>query len=297
MDGDCIDLTGEEDVGVSSADTQSVSVLTQPGPSHRDSKPESRTVVRLRTASRICPLPSHQSQPLHREVQVATTARIADITKQRKQLEELDQSFTDEKFPPHVSSIDGRNKRSVSVLSPWIGAVHRHDQKLPNFCCAFKARANSHHQDRAPPRCLYCNKPAVAKKVWKDGPNHGRYFWSCPSRQWKKSETSKNSSQRSQCSKFFKWAEWVPHSHTDTQMKWNRCDPPVYSIVSFNRKQKLAQNRRSSCPDAGFRSADVQQGSVGNCWFLSAVAIVAERQEFVCRIIPEISRVPSTSGM
>ena len=41
--------------------------------------------------------------------------------------------------------------------------------------------------------------------------------------------------------------------------------------------------------DEGFRPADVQQGGVGDCWFMSALAVVAERHDLMCKLLPNMN--------
>ena len=34
----------------------------------------------------------------------------------------------------------------------------------------------------------------------------------------------------------------------------------------------------------GFRAEDLRQGGVGDCWFMSALAVVAERHDLIARL-------------
>ena len=36
--------------------------------------------------------------------------------------------------------------------------------------------------------------------------------------------------------------------------------------------------------DVGYRSEDLLQGGVGDCWFMSALAVVASRHDLICRL-------------
>eukprot|EP00929_Paragymnodinium_shiwhaense_P037915 TRINITY_DN20110_c0_g1_i1.p1 TRINITY_DN20110_c0_g1~~TRINITY_DN20110_c0_g1_i1.p1 ORF type:complete len:1080 (+),score=228.30 TRINITY_DN20110_c0_g1_i1:236-3475(+) len=95
-----------------------------------------------------------------------------------------------------------------------------------------------------------CGCQAVAKKstVQKDGPTKGRPYWHCATRR---------------CG-FFTWADW--QGRRDNKMWWQRF--PEFMVVS----------------DFGFRAEDLRQGGVGDCWFLSALAVVAERSDLILRI-------------
>ena len=46
--------------------------------------------------------------------------------------------------------------------------------------------------------------------------------------------------------------------------------------------------------DYGFKADDLRQGGVGDCWFLSALACIAERHDLVEKLFPDTS--PHKSG-
>ena len=112
----------------------------------------------------------------------------------------------------------------------------------------------------APPRCR-CGAPARVCTVYKEGPNQGRLFWGCAKRDRTK-----------RCS-FFSWAKKAPHSKGTLALKWLRYRPPRFKLVRFVNGQPK------------FSASDIRQGSVGDCWFLSAVAVVAERRPDLIRDI------------
>ena len=46
--------------------------------------------------------------------------------------------------------------------------------------------------------------------------------------------------------------------------------------------------------DFGFRAADLRQGGVGDCWFLSALAVIAERHDLIARLFTDTA--PNAAG-
>lgn len=132
----------------------------------------------------------------------------------------LNEMFTDHEFPADASSIDGR-KSSDQVEAPQI-------------------------------KCN-CGFTAKLKKVYKDGPNQGRFFQSC---------------QQRKCD-FFLWSDSAPHSK-ESLKKWLRFG------IAEGYKMVILQ---------GFHPSSILQGQVGDCWFLSAVAVISERRDLIERIV------------
>jgi len=52
-------------------------------------------------------------------------------------------------------------------------------------------------------------------------------------------------------------------------------------------------------PRLGYRADDLVQGKVGDCWFLSALAVVAEREDLIGRLLgePSTKRTADTYGV
>jgi hypothetical protein len=105
----------------------------------------------------------------------------------------------------------------------------------------------------APPKCR-CRPPRPCRLAYssKAGPNHDRPYYCCQEK-------------RGGGCNFFSWAFT---SHT---LHW-------YRFGSHNGHVLLRSNR-------GFRAEDLVQGKVGDCWFLSALAVVAERNDLIGRLI------------
>lgn len=111
----------------------------------------------------------------------------------------------------------------------------------------------------------HCNLPAKIKTVHKDGPNQGRNYYGCG----KNSFASGGAGARCQ---HFRWADDAPSDEASRAMRWRRFDPPRFRLVARSGSHS-------------FSPGDVRQGAVGDCWFLSALAVVAERQDLVTRVV------------
>ena len=96
-----------------------------------------------------------------------------------------------------------------------------------------------------------CRCGQVAKKsvVGKDTPNKGRPYFHCALRR---------------CG-FFNWADNQRRSWKNYD--WKRF--PSFVVVS----------------DFGFSAEHLRQGGVGDCWFLSALAVVAERHDLIGKFL------------
>ena len=106
-------------------------------------------------------------------------------------------------------------------------------------------------QPNVPPQCR-CGTAAAAAVVTSETPNKGRDYFRCPSRK---------------CG-FFAWADGgFSKGGSAERLGWARM-PRELAIVS----------------DYGFRAEDLRQGGVGDCWFMSALAVVAERHDLIARL-------------
>lgn len=89
-----------------------------------------------------------------------------------------------------------------------------------------------------------CGSAARRSLVQKEGPTKERPYWHCETRRCR----------------FFAWTRRSAH------MWWQRF--PDFAIVH----------------DIGFKAEDLRQGGVGDCWFMSALAVVAERPDLIIRL-------------
>lgn len=145
--------------------------------------------------------------------------------------------------------------------------LHVDQSFLPNSesirGCQVKSSASSINA------CLCGNLPKESR-VWKDGPNYGRYFLKC---------------MKNTCD-YFQWTDGSNHT-TSTKFasasyEWHR-----FGIESG---YKLVNQ------EFGYKSDSILQGGVGDCWFLSALAVIAEKPSLVGKLVisktlPETGKV------
>lgn len=167
--------------------------------------------------------------------------------------------YTDDDFPADLSCITGnpKDKGKRGGKLPD-GGQQQHEEGVEG--------------EEAPlPKCRCPDqKDAKLLKVLKDGPNQGRMFYGC----------AVGAKDKRGCG-FFQWAG-------DTPTRWKE-GPIEFMRFAVDGEWAVVNNK-------GFRSEDVKQGGLGSCWFLSALAVVAERHDLIARNM--ITRAgPAAGGM
>ena len=158
-------------------------------------------------------------------------------------------AFTDSDFPASAESIDGRYLQSNSHKKPSFVNLEIPDERDGNA-----KNRNSNHL------ICKCSLPIKIRQVSKDGPNQGRFFASCLLRS---------------CN-HFSWADDFAHSESTCKITWKR----------FNKSDRWSLFGARGI--YGISPNDVLQGGVGDCWFLSALAVIAERTDLIQKIVKSV---------
>jgi len=147
----------------------------------------------------------------------------------------------------HLPPILYHDKDFAAGNPGTIDGIHKVSEKSTNKRFDNDSSALSYN----PPKCR-CRPPILCTLDYstRDGPNFGRPFHKC--------------CRKTNACNHFSWA------FTSYMIQWYRFGP---------------HNGHALVNSGGFRAEDLVQGKVGDCWFLSALAVVAEREDLIKRLI------------
>jgi len=148
------------------------------------------------------------------------------------------------------------------------------DPDFPPNKSSLDGRKKSLHSDEEITKCP-CRLPTMAKTVQSDGPNYGRFYFCCGKSQLRQ-KLNTEGKKANICCKFFKWDDQNGSKGAGYDTRYSKMS---WEFFGDNRKHVIVRNNSFS-PDA------VRQGAVGNCWFLSALALVAEKEYLVRQLLP-----------
>ena len=134
------------------------------------------------------------------------------------------------------------------------------------------AEASSSSTIPTPVAMCHCGVPVVIRRVLKAGPNQGRMYKTC----------AKPSVQYIKRCDYFGWA-------TAQDAEASRKES-LSSLVMWQRFSRSSGFRMTT--SRGWTPDSILQGKVGDCWFLSAVAIVANRADLCKAIVNDYPEIP-----
>ena len=167
-----------------------------------------------------------------------------------------------------------KRARRAAREPEWKGFT---DPEFPPVARSIDGRKGKSGAGRLVCKCKdEAGKPVVAKwfRTRKDGANNGKYFYACGIRKFR----PEGGVDKSSGCNFFKFTDHVPHAESALKYGWERRVPPQYKVVG----------------NKGFRAEDIRQGAVGDCWFIAALAVVANRPDLIERIVPMATRTTTT---
>ena len=104
-----------------------------------------------------------------------------------------------------------------------------------------------------------CNMTPKLRQVYKEGKNQGRYFYGCALKS---------------CSYF----AWDDGSFVQSNSSSSSSSPHFWKRFTSEEGWVMVGKN-------GFSPEHVRQGGIGDCWFLSALAVIAERPDLIEHIV------------
>jgi len=194
-------------------------------------------------------------------------SKVSDVGS-NVQLQEIVNLDTNEQFLETITSVlfkDEHKETAQEKMQTQLVSEVFTDEEFPANMKSLCGSAHSPDENEiAVPRC-HCGLASSQMTVHRSRVNVGRKFWSCAKR----------------LCKFFRWAtreEWlIPRGCL--KFEWRR--PPKWP--SF-----------PSIVNGRFKARDIFQGRIGDCWFMSALSVLAQRQDLLEKLF--ITKKPLVNG-